>query len=354
MPVLLLLLATGWGASLALPPGEHAPDWAAALDVAGLSAGPGGVVIEVGSAWRLTYASESGVRTATVAPPRSAEEREQVAILAASLMRRGQSRVLPGTGRTAVVPAPVEAPPVRRPAGRVVASVRPVATVEEPAALPVADAVDEAVAEAVVPRRFDAPPEGARPGGDVVAAAMEAAPAVPVATGSEAVVIGALPAERVPYRVEMSVSAAAMGLLRPGLGSNAGGSLAARAALGPWWLEAEGRLYAPTEFEAGTLGLAALSLHGGGRVELGEGWGSFGGVGMAAQRWEVVDLAGSRAAAGFGLEALVGMDRVLWGPVALELNVRGGWDAQGLQIDALAEPPSRWSAGVGLGLRVGA
>lgn len=354
MPVLLLLLATGWGASLALPPGEHAPDWAAALDVAGLSAGPGGVVIEVGSAWRLTYASESGVRTATVAPPRSAEEREQVAILAASLMRRGQSRVLPGAGRTAVVPAPVEPPPVRRPAGRVVASVRPVATVEEPAALPVADAVDEAVAEAVVPRRFDAPPEGARPGGDVVAAAMEAAPAVSVATGSEAVVIGALPAERVPYRVEMSVSAAAMGLLRPGLGANPGGSLAARAALGPWFLEAGGRLYAPTEFEAGTLGLAALSLHGGGRVELGEGWGSFGGVGMAAQRWEVVDLAGSRAAAGFGLEAVVGMDRVLWGPVALELNVRGGWDAQGLQIDALAEPPSRWSAGVGLGLRVGA
>lgn len=363
----LLLVSFGWAASLALPAGERPADWAPALEVAGLTLGPGGVVVEGGAMWRLRYASAAGERTATVSVPRNAEEREQVAIVAASLMRQGRERATRASALPAappsVPPAAASAAPAPRRAPRApVASRAPEAPPPVVAAASATPAPTEASAS-----KAPAPAEAPFVALSAPEAPSRVAPAAPAETGSPLVArASSVPgpavappeaaslAKAAPPSVRVSAAVGAVGVLRPGLGANPGGAVAARVSRGAGWLEAGGQAFAATRFEAGSLALSTLALRGGARVEPSEGWGCFAGAGVVAERWEVVDLAGARAAAGFGVEAAVGMDRALWGPVALELTLQGGWDAQSLVIDALPEAPSRFTGGVALGLRVGA
>jgi hypothetical protein len=359
MLVALALVSLSWGANLALPAGERAADWAAALEASGLSVGAGGVEVEGGPVWRLRYVSAAGERSATVPAPRTAEEREQVAIVAASLLRQRRDRSAPSAARVGPersVPPPPPSPPsasVRRVA-RIAAAAVPVDP-PAPEAPAVVDAVPVDPPAPEVPAVVDAvpvdPPAPEAPAVVVVVAPPASASLEPPRVASPP--DSAFAARPRAPRLTVSAAAGAVGLLRPGLGANPGAALSARLSRGPGWLEANGELFAATQFEVGTLGLSTLSLRAGGRVEPSAGWGCFAGAGVVAERWEIVDLAGVRAAAGFGVEGEVGMDRTLWGPVALELALRGGWDAQTLQIDVLPEPPSRFTAGVRLGLRVG-
>ncbi len=363
----LLLVSFGWAANLALPAGERAADWAPALEVAGLTLGPGGVVVEGGATWRLRYASAGGERTATVSAPRNAEEREQVAIVAASLMRQSRERAtrasalpaaappsVPSAAASSAAPAPRRAPraPSASPAPEAppvvaAASAPPASAAPAPEGPAEAEAPFMAMSGPEAPSRV-APAAAAEPGSPLAERAPSAAG--PAIAPPEAASL----AKAAPPAVRVSAAVGAVGVLRPGLGANPGGAVAARVARGAGWIEAGGQAFAATQFEAGSLALSTLALRGGARVEPLEGWGCFAGAGVVAERWEVVDLAGARAAAGFGVEAAVGMDRALWGPVALELTLQGGWDAQSLVIDALPEAPSRFTGGVALGLRVGA
>lgn len=336
-------LAHGAAPTLALPPGEVVAEWEQALDAAGLKPGVGGVRVETGAVWRLRYAAPGGERTATVVAPKTEEGREQVAILAASLMRGGSGTRAAGTPPPtstplpAAVPSPAPKPPVVRPPPTFRAVV-PVAAVVASVPPPPPELVAATPPAPVAPIAAPIPVEAPAPIEPVVAVvAATAGPVVPPR----------------PTPVHLSAAAGGIGFVRPGLGPLPGGALSVRAARGPLWLELVGATYAPTVFETGSLGLSTLALRAGGRANIGEHWSLLGGIGVAAQRWSVVDLDGTRAAAGAGVDLLLGVDRRLWRSLAVEVNALGSWDAQDLRIDAMAVAPSRFSGGLALGLRVG-
>jgi hypothetical protein len=157
-PVLLLLVALANAASwLELPPGEAPGDWESALALVE-QAGAGGVVrVRIdGETWVLTAAGASGARTARVPHPRSARAREDVALLASSLLAPGPVAAVPlprtvlateragvPTGLASVQATPPGAPPAAAPATRkpvppsgTPASARPSSATVEPSAKP--------------------------------------------------------------------------------------------------------------------------------------------------------------------------------------------------------------------------
>ncbi|GDX78959.1 hypothetical protein LBMAG42_07700 [Deltaproteobacteria bacterium] len=336
-----IALARGAVPTLALPPGECVSDWEEALDAAGLEVGVGGVYVETGAVWRLRYAAAGGERTASVPAPKTESGREQVAIVAASLMRGGRV-----SGSITSPPPAARAQPTRTALPRRVASVPVLPPV--PAAPLVAPAVaPEPAPLAATPEPATVePPASPPPDRTELPVVATEPPPSPVATTLA----------RVPIanpRLRFDVGVGAVGGIRPGLGLLPGDALSVRVSRGPVWLEAAGATYSPTVFELGSLGLATLSARAGASAEPFDGWTFRGGAGVVAQRWSVADLDGTHVAPGVGLELLLGVDRRLWRAVSAEVTAVGAWDAQGIQIDALPSAPSRLSGGLVVGLRVG-
>lgn len=130
----LALLLLAWSSTAAaavavlrLPPGEDPAAWQGPAAHAGLSlaAGPGArVEIRVGTAgWEILATDATGqTRAARVAAPRTTEEREDVAVLAASLLRRptidlvdwGRAAGAPAGGTAGAPPPERSAPPPER------------------------------------------------------------------------------------------------------------------------------------------------------------------------------------------------------------------------------------------------
>jgi hypothetical protein len=109
-----LLLAALAHAGLVLPPGESPEAWASAIAMARVDAGTVRVEV-VGERWRLVADGPAGVREAIVAAPTTARAREDVALLAASLLKPGP-RV---AGASWLPPVPASSPaPAPRPAAR--------------------------------------------------------------------------------------------------------------------------------------------------------------------------------------------------------------------------------------------
>jgi hypothetical protein len=104
--VILALVLGAAAAGLALPPGEAASAWAAPLVLAGLADGPALVAVRVeGEVWVLEAASPGGAREARIAAPTTARGREDVALLAASLLRAGPAVALPDAAGASESPA---------------------------------------------------------------------------------------------------------------------------------------------------------------------------------------------------------------------------------------------------------
>ncbi|MES2642894.1 MAG: hypothetical protein V4850_25645 [Myxococcota bacterium] len=122
--MILALVLGAAAAGLAIPPGEAASAWAAPLVLAGLADGPALVAVRVeGEVWVLEAASPGGAREARIGAPTTARGREDVALLAASLLRAGPAVALPDIAGGAKSPvswggggAPPQRPP-RIPAG---------------------------------------------------------------------------------------------------------------------------------------------------------------------------------------------------------------------------------------------
>lgn len=93
--VLLLITLAVAGSGLELPPGEASAEWAGALALAGLPLGAG-VHVEVdGETWVLRTVGAGASREARIPRPTSARGREDVALLAASLLHPGPAVQMP-------------------------------------------------------------------------------------------------------------------------------------------------------------------------------------------------------------------------------------------------------------------
>lgn len=93
-------------AEVALPPTETPSEWEDAIRVAGLDLRPGSVQVLAGARWRVIVVRTDGSRIEQdVNAPLSAQDRESITILAASLLVPGPALVLPPP------PAPVAPPP---------------------------------------------------------------------------------------------------------------------------------------------------------------------------------------------------------------------------------------------------
>lgn len=127
---LLYVCAEAWAAErVALPPGEPASAWAAALEAAGLElAGPGeaaeAVLREESGAWRLVVNNATSVR---ITPPQTPEARVDLAMLVASLVEPAK-----GLGWDSVGADPAPPPP----RGRGAAPLPAPAPARKPAAVP--------------------------------------------------------------------------------------------------------------------------------------------------------------------------------------------------------------------------
>ena len=403
--------------ALALPPAEAVAAWNDALDAAGLVRGAGGVQVVVqGGAWRLSVSGEGGERVAMVEVPRTPLERERVAIVAASLLRGGalvQAPAVPArsdggsvpnvsaavptldaattsSSRTIATAVDTRKPPAAKPtvaapvvpAPAVVAAKPAVAApvVPEPAVvaakpvaapaptMPAVVAAKPVVAAPTVPEPavvavkpvVAAPPAVTPP--PVVAAKPAAAPAAkpartapaakPALAAPKPAVVAAKPTAAASS-IGVSVVAAGAGVYRPGLSSNAGGELAARALAGSTWGSVGVALFAPTEFDSGSLQLATGALHAGGRFVPAPGWALRGGGGVVLEHWGVTDLDGDRTGWGLGAELELGAERVLVENVAVDLAIVGTQDMQALTTDLAGEQPSPLSARLVAGIRMG-
>lgn len=202
-----MLQALAASFAIRLPPGEVPADWAESLAMAGLvastaSTGPRVEVVAEGSNWRVrAYDGRGATRELVVAAPRSPGAREDVAFLAASLVRplasaaaaaatapaaaaaappgvalaaeaRPTSPLPPPTAATTTAPRPPAAPPPAAPSPET-ATPAPAAATATPSpapptesAAPVPPAPDAAVAtptvviEPVVDPAVVAPPAG--------------------------------------------------------------------------------------------------------------------------------------------------------------------------------------------------
>lgn len=112
---MLLLCALALAASsLALPKGEDPAGWASALGLGDFTLGGADArvtLLDLGNHWEIRVTDgQGGVRTATVAPPRSPRDREDVVLLASSLLRpltpRDPWRVTPPPPPPVVPPLP--------------------------------------------------------------------------------------------------------------------------------------------------------------------------------------------------------------------------------------------------------
>ena len=103
----------GAGEGFALPACEAPSSWAPALTLAGFAAGAGPVsLVGCGHPWVLTVADDAGaVHRVTVAPPRTSDEREDLALLARSLRQGSRAPAIAGPRAGNEELAPV-APPL--------------------------------------------------------------------------------------------------------------------------------------------------------------------------------------------------------------------------------------------------
>ncbi len=124
-----------------LPPREPLEEWAESLALAGLVAGVRGSgayveVLDQGTVWLIRVHDGAGhTREAAVREPVRAAEREDVAILAASLMRTISSGGAPAPRPPVEAPPPIVPPPVVAPP--VVVSRPPPVVIVEPVVAPV-------------------------------------------------------------------------------------------------------------------------------------------------------------------------------------------------------------------------
>ena len=180
---LLATAAAGTPLIVELPPDQPAAEWAECLALAGLVSGKRGEspwveIIDGGDTWTVrAHGPGQPVRELTVAEPRVPNAREDVAILAASLLRPMTS------ARPATPPAPTpEAPPeVPAPAPK------PAATRPRPAT---------AVVVIAAPPPPEEPPAAPEPPAEPVAPVVEAPPAT------------SPPGTRPPSRLEIGAGAA--------------------------------------------------------------------------------------------------------------------------------------------------
>ncbi len=117
-----------------LPRGEDAADWAPALDLAGLriatTGAPAVTLTPAGTQWVVEVVDHVGrVRTAHVVAPRTPAEREEVALVAAGLVRPVRAGSAPPPPPF-TLPTPPPPPPSRA------ASAEPLALAEEPEEAP--------------------------------------------------------------------------------------------------------------------------------------------------------------------------------------------------------------------------
>lgn len=165
-----LLLSWAWATPVALPAGADAAQWHDVLALVGLEPGAvddDGVRLVAGaSAWTVEVRWEGRVRRADVPPPVTRADREDVAQLAASLLRGLEAPALPGLPELPELP-PAPAPAAPRPA-------------PAPRARPPAPALPPEVARAPWPELLPAVASGVARGLDLHAVALPAAEAVVV------------------------------------------------------------------------------------------------------------------------------------------------------------------------------
>src|SRR5262245_61991910 len=95
----------GVGEGFALPACEAPSSWAPALALAGFAAGAGPVSLDAcGQPWVLTVADDAGaVHRVAVAPARTSDEREDLALLARSLRQGSRAPAIAGPQAAAEV-----------------------------------------------------------------------------------------------------------------------------------------------------------------------------------------------------------------------------------------------------------
>jgi hypothetical protein len=186
--MLLLLVALAHAAPwLELPPDEAPGDWESAFALVEPAGASGVVRVRIdGEMWVLTAAGASGARTARVPEPRSGRAREDVAMLAASLLEPGPIAALPlprgGLANEHVVATPDVVAPEVGPAKTLVVTTRPEPPPPPPTPARVA-AETAAKPPAPRPRPPVQPPTRADASGTTAPAAP--APAVPGARAAE-------------------------------------------------------------------------------------------------------------------------------------------------------------------------
>jgi hypothetical protein len=297
---------------VALPPGELAANWRTALELAGLTIGtgrPGVELIIQGERWLVIAWDEDGVaRGAELSAPRTQAEREDLARLAASLVRQGTAADVAQSRAVATMPAPVPQP---APSARVAPSAR---AIRPPAPAPpiesVADTVDGAVGSAGPP------------------------PADVVDDATDALVAPKL-ASKAPEPVALTLAVSALAANRGGLAATAGLRVAAGWARGPAWVELSGSGHQA----AGVVGLDAADSLASRGVSLVGGLAREGdinlrlGVGLATTQARFqehgyplqVDWTPALA-----LDGSVGLDLI--GPVELTLGGQLGLDRRRVQV----------------------
>lgn len=221
----LVLLGTAARAAtpVQLPPGEPVEPWRAPLALAGLTPGSGRPGVEIlvsGDRWVIIAWDASGVaRAAELSRPNSASAREDLAWLAASLLRGGAA---PKVAQPLPMPAPVPLPttPAPPPPAPAAAPPKPKALAEEPTTA-------------------EAPPPPPPPSPAPAPAVPEPSPALsPALTPALSPALSPPPALDEPH---VSIGAAALGGLRPGQAATGGLSVVLDARQAPFW--ADLRLY---------------------------------------------------------------------------------------------------------------
>ncbi len=326
LSALILILALGepaWAGAPApptvqLPAGEPVELWRAPLSLAGLSPGdgrPGVEILAQGDRWLILAWDDAGVaRAAEVARPSTPRAREDLAMLAASLLR--QVSAPPVTAQSlpvASLPPPPPPPPRPEPSRAPPAVVR-----ADPA--PVAEP-----APAVPP-----PPEA--PAAPAPAAPAPEAPAPPPPPPE----LAPAPAPAPPARpsLRLSVGARALANIRPSQSATGGVVVALDARQDPLWVELGLFGLFPSELapldDSNALGLRGLDSGVGWTSGLGPVEYGFGG-GISALRYQFQE-AGYAAQTAWG-PAVHGDARLglpLPGPWVLDLGGRVGLDLRKL------------------------
>jgi hypothetical protein len=169
LTLVVLSASLGAGEGFALPACEAPSSWAPALALAGFAAGTGPVSLDgCGHPWVLTVADDAGaVHRVTVAPARTSDEREDLALLARSLRQGSKAPAI--ADAWVEEPLPVKAQIVRAARTPVLArSHAIVATKPEPARGPVSEVALVSVVEDPTESVGEAAPESETARADVV------------------------------------------------------------------------------------------------------------------------------------------------------------------------------------------